>query len=306
MSTPPATAPATAGATPAAASAAGAPSASVARRHSPLRRLMRDKAAVAAAVFLILVILAALLAPWIAPTDPYANNLRLRMRPPGAEFWLGTDSQGRDMVTRLLYGMRTSLFIGFVAVAIGGLLGATMGILAAYYSRLDNLIMRVVDVLLTFPAILLGLAIAAVLGPGVGSLIVALAASAVPTVARITRGAASVVMRSEYMEAGRAVGLGDGALIWRYLAPNCVSTILVYLTLQFGQTVLLGASLSFLGLGVQAPLAELGSMAAEGRNFLFFAPHVSTVPSVAIFLVVLAFNVLGDAMRDVLDPRLRQ
>lgn len=302
---------AAAAAAPPAAPSAGAPPASSAkrtpaRRQSPLRRLMRDKAAMVAAIFLIAVILAAILAPWIAPTDPYANNLRLRMKPPSAEFWLGTDAQGRDMVTRILFGMRTSFFIGFVAVAIGGFIGATLGILAAYYSRLDNLIMRIVDVLLTFPAILLGLAIAAVLGPGVNSLIVALAASAVPTVARITRGAASVVMRSEYMEAGRAVGLGDGALIWRYLAPNCVSTILVYLTLQFGQTVLLGASLSFLGLGVQPPVAELGSMAAEGRNFLFFAPHVSTVPSVAIFLVVLAFNVLGDAMRDVLDPRLRQ
>ena len=304
------TAPAPAAPTPAA-PVAGAPAAArtapaVGRRRSPFQRLLRDKVAVGAGIFLIAVILAALFAPWIAPSDPYANNLRLRMRPPGGDFLLGTDSQGRDMVTRVLFGLRTSLFIGFIAVAIGGILGATLGILAAYYSKLDNLIMRVVDVLLTFPAILLGLAIAAVLGPGVGSLIVALSASAVPTVARITRGAASVVMRNEYMEAGRAVGLGDGALIWRYLAPNCVSTIMVYLTLQFGQTVLLGASLSFLGLGVQSPTAELGSMAAEGRNFLFLAPHVATVPSVAIFLVVLAFNVLGDAMRDVLDPRLRQ
>lgn len=291
----------------ASASAALAPAAaSVQRRPSPLHRLLRDKAALVAGVFLAAVTLAAIFAPYIAPSDPYANNLRLRMRPPSADYWLGTDAQGRDMITRLLYGARNTLTVGFVALLIGSSIGATLGILAAYYRRLEGIVMRLVDILLSFPSLLLGLAIAAVMGPGLRSLVVALSVAAIPTIARIARGAATVVMRQDYMEAGRAVGLGDGALIWRYLARNCVSTILVYMTLQFGQIILLGAALGFLGLGAQPPTAELGMMAAEGRNFLFFAPHVSTVPSIAIFLIVLAFNVLGDALRDALDPRLRQ
>ncbi|KZD12565.1 ABC transporter permease [Oceanibaculum pacificum] len=276
------------------------------KRKSALQRLLRDKPAVIAAIFLILVVLAAIFAPYLTPYDPYNTNMRVRLRPPGGDFLLGTDAQGRDMVTRLLFGIRTTLVIGLCGVLFGGLIGATLGILAAFYKKLDNIIMRVVDVLLSFPSILFGLAIAAVLGAGTFSLIVALSIAAVPTVARISRGAATVVMQNEYMEAGRAVGLSDWTLIWRYLTLNCLSAIFVYLTLQFGQTILLGAALSFLGLGAQPPTAELGTMAAEGRNFLFFAPHVSTIPSVAIFLIVLAFNVLGDALRDVLDPRLRQ
>lgn len=276
------------------------------RRPSSLRRLLRDVPAVVALAFLLVVIAAALLAPVIAPGDPYANNMRLRLRPPGGEHLLGTDTQGRDMVSRLLFGARTTLLIGFAAVGCGGLVGATIGVISAFYRRLDTALMRLVDVLLSFPSILFGLAIAAVLGPGVGSLLVALSISAVPTVARIARGAATTVMHQEYMDAGRAIGLGDGALITRYLLTNCVAVIFVYLTLQLGQTILLGAALSFLGLGAQPPTAELGSMAAEGRRFLSFAPHVSTLPSLGIFALVLAFNVLGDALRDVLDPRLRQ
>jgi ABC-type dipeptide/oligopeptide/nickel transport system permease subunit len=166
--------------------------------------------------------------------------------------------------------------------------------------------MRVVDTLLSFPSILFGLAIAAVLTPGIASLVIALSIAAIPSIARIARGAATSVMQQDYMEAGRALGLGDWALLTRYLARNCAPTILIYLTLQLGQTILLGAALSFLGLGAQPPSAELGSMAAEGRRFLTIAPHVSTLPSLAIFAIVLCFNVLGDALRDALDPRLRR
>ncbi|MGF1526975.1 MAG: ABC transporter permease [Candidatus Competibacterales bacterium] len=270
------------------------------------RRLLRDPGGLVAGGFLLLVVLAAVMAPWLTGFDPYDNDLRSRLRPPGGEYWLGTDEQGRDMVTRLLFGIRTTLVIGLVGVVSGGLIGAMLGLLAAFYRRLDNPIMRLVDVLLSFPSILFGLAIAAVLSPGVVSLTIALAIAAVPPIARISRGAGLVVMRQEYMEAGRAVGLSDAALLWRYLTLNCLSAIVVYLTLQFGQTILLGAALSFLGLGAQPPVAELGTMAAAGRDFLFFAPHVATVPSIMIFLIVLAFNVLGDALRDVLDPRLRQ
>jgi ABC-type dipeptide/oligopeptide/nickel transport system permease subunit len=276
------------------------------RRPSIARRLARDVPAMLALGFLAAVVLMALGAPLIAPHDPYANAMRLRLRPPGGDFLLGTDSQGRDMLTRLLYGARTTLLVGFTAVAFGGFTGACVGILSAYYRRVDAVAMRVVDVLLSFPSILFGLAIAAVLGAGMKSLVLALSIAAIPTVARIARAAATVVMHQEYVDAGRALGLGDGALIVRYVTMNCVAVIAVYLTLQLGQTILLGAALSFLGLGAQPPTAELGSMAAEGRRFLSIAPHVATLPSAVIFAIVLAFNVLGDALRDVLDPRLRQ
>jgi ABC-type dipeptide/oligopeptide/nickel transport system permease subunit len=281
--------------------------ASMPARRSAFALLLRDPAAVLAGGILIVLVLAALLAPLIAPHDPYANAMRLRLRPIGTDGYpLGTDTQGRDMITRMLYGLRATLAIGFVAVATGGLVGATIGLLAAYYRRLDNVLMRVVDTLLSFPSILFGLAIAAVLTPGIASLVIALSIAAIPSIARIARGAATSVMQQDYMEAGRALGLGDWALLTRYLARNCAPTILIYLTLQLGQTILLGAALSFLGLGAQPPSAELGSMAAEGRRFLTIAPHVSTLPSLAIFAIVLCFNVLGDALRDALDPRLRR
>jgi ABC-type dipeptide/oligopeptide/nickel transport system permease subunit len=195
--------------------------------------------------------------------------------------------------------------MGLVSVAVGGGIGLAMGLAAAYYRRIDPYLMRLADVLLSFPAILLGLAIAAVFGPGVVSIVIALSIATIPDVARITRGAAVVVMGQDYMEAGRAVGLSDWTLIRRYLAMNCISSVFVFLTLRFGQVILIGAALSFLGLGARPPAAELGMMASQGRDALFFAPHISTLPSLMIVLIVLCANVMGDALRDVLDPRLR-
>ncbi len=275
--------------------------AAIRRKNAVWRRILGDPPAAAAALFLLIVVAAAIFAPLIAPFDPYTNNMRLRMCPPGsarcAAYLLGADGQGR---------LRATLGMGVIAVGVGGGLGALIGLSAAYFKRLDTPLMRLVDVLLSFPSILFGLAIAAVLGTGLVSLVIALSVASVPSIARIARGAAQSIMQQEYMEAGRAVGLGDGALIWRYLARNCWPTILIYMTLQLGQAILLGAALSFLGLGAQPPTAELGSMAADGRKFLQIAPWVSTIPCAAIFLVVLTFNVLGDALRDALDPKLRQ
>jgi ABC-type dipeptide/oligopeptide/nickel transport system permease subunit len=273
-------------------------------------QLLKDPAAVAAALFLLLVVGAALLAPLIAPSDPYASNLRLRLCPIGGSrcpsSLLGTDQTGRDMVSRMLFGLRATLMLGFTAVFVGGGIGATLGLLAAYYRRLDTPIMRLVDVLLSFPPILFGLAIAAVIGTNLNGLVVALCITSIPSIARISRGAAQQVMHQEYMEAGRSLGLSDMRLLWRYLAANTWPVIMIYMTLQLGQAILLGAALSFLGLGAQPPTAELGSMASDGRKFLQIAPHVSTLPCALIFLLVLAFNVLGDALRDALDPQLRQ
>ena len=284
--------------------------AAIRRKNAVWRRIFSDPPAAAAALFLLIVVAAAVFAPVIAPFDPYSNNMRLRMCPPGsarcAAYLLGADGQGRDMLSRILFGLRATLGMGVITVGVGGGLGALIGLSAAYFKRLDTPLMRLVDVLLSFPSILFGLAIAAVLGTGLVSLVIALSVASVPSIARIARGAAQSIMQQEYMEAGRAVGLGDGALIWRYLARNCWPTILIYMTLQLGQAILLGAALSFLGLGAQPPTAELGSMAADGRKFLQIAPWVSTIPCAAIFLVVLTFNVLGDALRDALDPKLRQ
>jgi peptide/nickel transport system permease protein len=290
--------------------AAALPDSSPRATQKAWRRVFKDPTAAVATIFLLVIIVGALLAPWVAPTDPYASNLRFRLCPIGGprcpQFLLGADQQGRDMVSRLLFGLRATLMLGFTAVAVGGGIGALLGLLAAFYRRLDTPLMRLVDVLLSFPPILFGLAIAAVIGTGLNGLVIALCITSIPSIARIARGAAQQVMQQEYMEAGRAAGNSDTRMLWRYLAANTWPVILIYMTLQLGQAILLGAALSFLGLGAQPPTAELGSMAADGRKFLTIAPHVSTLPCALIFLLVLAFNVLGDALRDALDPQLRQ
>jgi ABC-type dipeptide/oligopeptide/nickel transport system permease subunit len=278
----------------------------VGRRSALAVRLMRDRVALVSALVLAVVALAAVFAPWVAPYDPYFTDLPKAMQPPSAEHWFGTDNTGRDLLSRVIFGARNTLTMGLAGVLLGGAMGALLGILAAFYKRLDPWIMRTVDIMLAFPAILIGLAVAAILGSGLGAVIFALVVSTVPDVARVARGAAVGVMGMEFMEAGRAVGLKNRTLIWRYLTLNCISTVAVFLTLRFGQVILVGSSLGFLGMGAQPPVAELGMMAAQGRDFLFMAPHIATVPSLAIFAIVLAANLLGDAVRDVLDPRLQQ
>jgi ABC-type dipeptide/oligopeptide/nickel transport system permease subunit len=275
------------------------------QRAHVLRRLFRDKVALGAAIVLAAVGLAAIFAPWVAPHDPYLTDLSKVMQPPSDEHWLGTDNTGRDILSRVIFGARNTLMMGLCGVLIGGLLGSLLGILAAFYRKADGYIMRVVDIMLAFPAILIGLAVAAIFGAGMTAVLIALVVSDIPGVARVARGSAMGVMGQEYMEAGRAVGVSDFTLIWRYLTLNCISTIFVYLTLRFGQTILIGSALGFLGMGAQPPTAELGMMAAQGRDFLFMAPHIATIPSLAIFVIVLAANLLGDALRDVLDPRLQ-
>ena len=286
--------------------AAPAAGAGAGRRSGLVARLARDRIAFASAIVLGLVVLAALCAPWISPYDPYYTDLSKAMQPPSAEHWFGMDNTGRDILSRVLYGTRNTLMMGLAGVLIGGAFGGVLGIIAAFYRKLDPWIMRLVDILLAFPAILIGLAVAAIFGAGLTAVIVALVVSTVPDVARVARGSAIGVMSQEFMEAGRAVGVSNRTLIWRYLTLNCISTISVFLTLRFGQVILVGSALGFLGMGAQPPVAELGMMAAQGRDFLFMAPHISTVPSLAIFVIVLAANLLGDAVRDVLDPRLQQ
>jgi peptide/nickel transport system permease protein len=274
-------------------------------RPSALRMLLRDFGGAFSLLLVILIVLLAVLAPWLAPHDPFATDLMAVMEPPSARYWFGTDGQGRDIFSRMLFGLRVTLGMGLASLVVGGVIGAVVGFCAAYYRRLDGILMRLMDMLLSFPAILFGLALAAIFGPGLTSVIVALSIATVPLMARIVRSAALVVMGLDYIEAARAIGMNDRRLIFRHLAPNCLSSVFVFSTLRLGQVILLGSALSFLGLGAQPPTAELGAMAAQGRNFLFIAPHISVIPSLGIFVIVLAFNLLGDALRDALDPRLR-
>jgi len=275
-------------------------------RAGALRRLARDSVALVAGLILALFLLAAALAPLVAPYDPYFTNMSKVIRPPDTSHWFGTDNAGRDILSRVIYGTRNTLLMGLAGVIIGGFLGGVLGILAAFYRRLEGLIMRFVDIMLAFPAILIGLAVAAIFGAGILAVVIALVIATIPDVARVSRGAAVGVMAQEYMEAGRAVGLSDITLMWRYLTLNCISTIFVFLTLRFGQIILISSALGFLGMGAQPPTAELGMMAAQGRDFLFMAPHIAVIPSLAIFVIVLAANLFGDALRDVLDPRLQE
>ena len=277
----------------------------IAAAPSTFRLLMRDPAGAISLTVVILIFVVAVFAPWIAPQGHWSGDMANALKPPGEAGWLGTDSQGRDMVSRLIFGLQTTMLMAVTAVIVGCSTGAVIGLSAAYYPPVSGLLMRLMDILLSFPTILFGLAIAAILGPGLWAVVVALSISSVPLMARVVRGAALTVMQQEYIESARALGVSDLHLWRRHLLPNCMSSIMVFVTLRFGQVILLGAALSFIGLGAQPPSAELGSMASEGRTFLFFAPHVSVLPSLLIFIVVLAFNTLGDALRDVLDPKLR-
>jgi ABC-type dipeptide/oligopeptide/nickel transport system permease subunit len=276
------------------------------RRKTTFQLLVSDWGGAISLLVVILVILAAAFAPWLAPSDPFGGDLVNTLKAPGEVGLLGTDGQGRDMVTRLLYGLRTTLYMSTLSVIFGCVLGGAIGFIAAYYTRLSGLLMRLMDVLLSFPAILFGLAIAAIFGPGITSVIIALSVATVPLMARVVRGAAIVVLQQDYIESARSLGMSDLRLIRKYLLPNCLSPIFVFVTLRFGQVILLGAALSFIGLGAQPPVAELGAMASDGRVFLFFAPWVSVLPCIVIFVIVLAFNMLGDALRDALDPKLNR
>lgn len=280
------------------------------RRQAWWRALLLDPSAAISMIVLALFALGALFAPLAAPHDPFEGTRSVMQPPVWSErgdwtYILGTDGQGRDILSRLLYGTRLTLLIGLLSVGIGGFIGSLLGLLSAFYPRLSPFVMRFADVMLSFPAILLGLALVAIFGPGALPVIIALSIATVPDSARIARSIALSVMQQEYIEAGRAIGLSDRAVFVRYLVRNSISAIMIFMSLRFGQIILIGAALSFLGLGARPPAAELGMMAAQGRDFLLFAPHIAFIPSIAIFIIVLAANITGDALRDVLDPRMR-
>ena len=248
----------------------------------------------------------AVAAPWISGRDPIRTAPREALQPPGVRFVLGSDQFGRDVASRVLHGARVSLLVGVISVSIAVGLGAPLGLVSGYYGgRLDALIMRVMDVMLAFPGILLALAIVSVLSPGLGNVMIAVGLSAVPGYARLVRATVLSAREHLYVEAARALGGRDGGILVRDILPNVVAPLIVTATLGLGGAILSAAALSFLGLGSQPPQPEWGRMLSEGRDYLREAWWISTFPGLGILLTVLAMNLVGDGLRDVLDPRLK-
>lgn len=275
------------------------------RQHNVMRRLLRHRSFVVGFTIIALLALGAILAPLISPADPSAMRIRFRFRAPSSAFWFGTDQFGRDIFTRVLYGAQVSLFVGFAVCVISGLCSAAIGVVAAQFRRLDGPIMRLMDALMSFPAILLALGIAAALGPRVSSVIIALTIAYIPAGVRIVRAAALTIREMDYVHAAQVSGASAFRIVLRHILPNCLSPLLVHLTFIFAYAMLAEAALSFLGVGIQPPIASWGNIIAEGRDYATEAWWVMLFPGIAISLAALSLNLLGDALGDMLDPRLK-
>ncbi len=276
-------------------------------RRVALRGLLRDRTAMIGIGIVSSFVLAAALAPLLAPHDPNAVDVLRKFAPPSAKFPLGTDHLGRDVLSRLLYGARLSIGTAVAATLGISLLGLLLGMLAGYLGGfVDTVISRVVDVLLAFPSFLLALAATGVLGPGLRNLMLAVVAVSWAGYARIVRGSVLAEREKAYVEAARATGVSGWHILWRHLLRNIVGPVVVLTTLDMGAILLGISALSFLGLGVKPPTPEWGAMLSEGRSYLGQAPNMMLFPGAAIFLMALGFNLFGDGLRDVLDPRTRQ
>lgn len=257
-------------------------------------------------VLLVAILFVALFAPLLAPHDPLEQNIVARLEPPSAEFWLGTDSFGRDVLSRLIYGARISLFVGFVAVAIAMLIGTSIGVVSGYIGGLlDQIVMSVLDVMLSFPTLLLGLMIAAMLGASLQNLIIAIAITEIAPFSRVARAPTITLKQRDFIEAGRSYGCGPLRIMFRHILPNMMSDVVVVSSLWLASAIRTEASLSFIGLGVPPPAATWGGMIRDGFENVLDAWWLAVFPSLAILLTVLALNLLGDALRDASDPRLR-
>lgn len=270
-----------------------------------LRRLFASRSFAVGVILVGLVLLAAIGADWLAPFDPLKNNYRARLGEPGATHWFGNDSYGRDVLSRVLHGARLSLAIGAAVTLLVGLAGTTIGALAGYFDRADGPLMRTMDGLMAFPPVVLAIAIAAVLGPSTVNCIVALAVAYTPRTARVVRAAVLVTRQAEYVEAARAIGAGHLRILVRHVLLNSMAPILVQLTFVFALAVLAEAVLSFIGVGPRPPTPTFGNVIADGRNYLAEAPWICAAPGIAVMTLVIGLNLLGDGLRDVLDPRLR-
>jgi len=272
------------------------------------RKFKKQHVAVIAGCFVLLLVLLAVVAPWLVPYDAenffdYDSLNAL----PSVKHWFGVDPLGRDIFSRILMGSRISLTAGFFSVAVGAIVGTAMGLVAGYYeSWADRIIMRICDVLFAFPGILLAIGIVAILGGGMFNVIIAVAIFSIPTFARLVRGNTLALKHLTYVEAARSIGASDWTIVLRHIFPGTIAAVVVYFSLRIGTSIITAASLSFIGMGAQPPTPEWGAMLNEARADMMTSPHVALFPSLAIFLTVLAFNLLGDGLRDALDPKIEQ
>src|SRR5690606_15628039 len=246
-----------------------------------------------------------LLTPWLSIHDPYELNPLIRLKPPSAEYWFGTDGFGRDVFVRVMVGIRISLFVGAAVAFCSGVIGMVVGLLSAYYKLVDHIAMRICAGLYAFPSLLLAIAIVAALGPATGNVIVALSLVYIPSVARITRAAALVVKEKTYIEGLRAQGAGAMRIIWLHILPNTTSPLIVQTTFIFAVSILTEAALSFLGAGIPAPTPSLGNLLLDGKNVIFNAWWMTVFPGIVVILMILSLNILGDGLRDFLDPHIK-
>jgi glutathione transport system permease protein len=272
------------------------------------RKFKKQHVAVAAGIFVLFLVVIAIFAPWIVPYD--AENFfdyDSINAMPSLQHWFGVDPLGRDIFSRIVMGARVSLTAGFVSVAVGAVIGTVLGLVAGYYEGWpERIIMRVCDVLFAFPGILLAIGIVAILGGGMTNVIIAVSIFSIPTFARLVRGNTLALKHLTFIEAARSVGAPDRTIIARHIFPGTIAAVVVYFSLRIGTSIITAASLSFIGMGAQPPTPEWGAMLNEARADMMTSPHVALFPSLAIFLTVLAFNLLGDGLRDALDPKIDQ
>ncbi|MCR4391733.1 MAG: ABC transporter permease [Candidatus Acetothermia bacterium] len=270
------------------------------------RQLLRNPLSLTGTVIIVALLLLALLAPYIAPFNPYATNPTQKLLPPSRTNLMGTDGLGRDVFSRMLYGTRISLWIALLILLIAGTLGTAVGIVAGYVGGFwDNLLMRITDVFMAFPQLILAMAVAAALGPNLTNVVIAISFGAWTVFARLARSRAIAVREEDFIEAARAVGAGPLRILFVHILPMAMSPVIIQGTLSMGGIILTAAGLGFLGFGAQPPSPEWGLMVSDGRNFMPHAWWVSTFPGLAIMITVLGFNLIGDGIRDILDPRMR-
>lgn len=270
-----------------------------------MKRLLKNKLAVIGLAIILGLIFIAVFAPSLATHDPSKQNLVASELPIFSDgHWLGTDNYGRDVWSRIVYGSRISLLVGIAAVSLGLLGGITLGLLGGYYKKLDGIIMRIVDLLFSFPGILLAMLIIAILGTSLVNVAIAISIWSIPSCARIVRGSVLSIKQKEYIMALKSLGASDLRIMIRHILPNAMAPIIVFATMRMGTAILSTASLSYLGLGAQPPTPEWGAMIAQGQSYMWTSPHLTIIPGIAIMLTVFAFNVLGDGLRDALDPNM--
>ncbi|AIQ30935.1 MULTISPECIES: ABC transporter permease [Paenibacillus] len=290
-------------------SAQGSPAkpAAAAKPKTLLSLLLHNRLAALGLTFILIWTVVAIIAPWLAPHDPYVTDMANKLQAPSGSHWFGTDNFGRDILSRVLYGARISIWTGLIAVSISFVIGVPLGGIAAYYGgRTGTIIMRLMDVLLSFPSLVLSMAIAASIGAGLSSAMIAVGIVGIPEFARLMFGQTVSLREKEYIEASRAIGVKNTVILYRHILPNALAPLMVQATLGMGFAILTASSLSFLGLGVRPPIAEWGAMISEGREYIISGQWwLVTFPGLSIATSILGFNLLGDGFRDVLDPRLR-